>query len=61
MKTIIPEVLIKIGLAVLEIIFVGALAYARILNTGWILILMGIGLLAWIVIHLADWPVIVIQ
>ena len=48
-----PEILIKIFLAGLELLFIGALAYARVLNTGWILILMGFGLIIWIVIHLA--------
>jgi len=48
-----PEILIKIALVVLEIIFAGVLVYFRVLNTGWILILMGLGLVIWLLVHLA--------
>ena len=53
MKTTLPEILLKIALAILELLFVGALLYARILNTGWMMIILGLGLIIWLIIHLA--------
>ena len=53
MRNKLLEIAIKIVLAVLEILFAGALIYFRVLNTGWILILMGLFLAVWLLIHLA--------
>jgi hypothetical protein len=52
MKKILPNIIIKVVLVIIELVFVGVLAYMRLMNAGWMLFILGIGLIAWIVIHL---------
>ena len=52
MKNKLVEILLKILLGGAELAFVGGLGYMRVLNTGWLLILFGLGLLLWVVVHL---------
>ena len=52
MKNKLVEILLKVLLGGAELAFVGGLGYMRILNTGWLLILFGLGLVLWVVFHL---------
>ena len=52
MKNKLLEILLKILLGIAELAFVGILGYLRILNTGWLLILFGLGLVLWVIFHL---------
>lgn len=52
MKKKLPEILIKLVFTGMELAFVGLVAYIRILNIGWMLIIFGLLLVLWILFHL---------
>ena len=47
------EVLIKFSLCLFELLFVGILCYYRVENIGWMLVILGLGILFWVLIHIA--------
>ena len=53
MKTQFPEVLIKIVLIGLELMFVGILCAVRLQIIGWMLVILSIGFIFWVLFHLA--------
>ncbi len=52
MKSKLPEILLKVLLGGAELIFAGILCYLRVLNAGWLLIIFGLGLVLWVLLHL---------
>jgi hypothetical protein len=52
MKNKLPEILIKFLLFGAEIVFVSILCYMRVLNVGWMLLIYGILLILWVLIHM---------
>lgn len=48
-----PQLVFKILLALFELLFVGGVLYLRFLDMGWMFIIFGILLLAWVLFHLA--------
>lgn len=45
-------IIAKIFLGVVEVVYVGGLCFLRVLNIGWLLIIFGLVLVLWVVVHL---------
>jgi hypothetical protein len=52
MKNRLPEILLKVFLGLMELVFVGLLCALRVANIGWLLIIFGLGLVVWVLLHL---------
>ena len=52
MKSKLPEIVIKVVLIGLEVLFVGILCALRLQIIGWMLVILGLAFIAWVLLHL---------